>query len=338
MKRPMILWLTLNTGRNVSEAFFSCHRRDGFSASLSMSTSSSIGFQDPEYFLAQVETTVQKVLAQQADTDILKLENQEREAVGVARHLNARLQGLRKNNDCPRCWMQRAHCICQQCPPLPKGGVSLNRLFLLMHHKEIAMKVDTAKLLLAAFPEQCRLVVGGIGPQYQDSMKELVQAMTEGNNNCLLLFPGDDAKTISDIRAEDRVSSDEDKLDSSSIQYDLVVLDGTWAQARKLCSRYIPSHQDGGPRQVELSQRAVATLEAANDMSGHQLRRHAVAWKQVGTFAATCLLLRDLEVDQSKFDDMDREVNDWHQIERYQEFANDAARRELGPPRASSQE
>jgi DTW domain-containing protein YfiP len=371
----MTLWLTLYTGRNTFVAAFSSfHKRTAASSrvssassslssyssssSSSNSSSSSRSFLDPDYFLHQVETTVQNVLTQYDNsTDILQLQSQEREALGVARHLNARLQSLRNNNDCPRCWLQRAHCICEQCPPIihasssggssssSRGNNSLNRIFLLMHHKEIAMKVDTAKLILAAFPEQCRLVVGGIGPEYQASMKELIQAVTEETNKCLVLFPQDNAKSIAHIRTEDAVIRTEDAAnanyeDTTLLQYDLVVLDGTWAQAGKLHSRYIPSYENGGPRRVELSQQAVATLEQADDQSGHQLRRHSVAWKQVGTFEATRLFLRDLQGEMTKNDSYsaDPKVHVWKQIERYQEIANQAARRELGPPRESRQE
>jgi DTW domain-containing protein YfiP len=152
-----------------------------------------------------------------------------------------------------------------------------------------------------------------------------------------VLFPQDNAKSIAHIRTEDAANTNYE--DTTLLQYDLVVLDGTWAQARRLQSRYIPSHENGGPRRVELSRQAVATLEQADDRSGHQLRRHSVAWRRVGTFEATRLFLRDLQDEMTKNDSSsaDPELHDWKQIESYQEIANQAARRELGPPRESRQ-
>lgn len=290
---------------------------------------------DEDFFLRQVETTVQKVLSSCSSLDdkkeednILALPFHQREAVGVARHLHKRIQALRRNNDCPRCWMQRAHCICPNCPPatMPTESQKLKRIFLLMHHKEIAMKIDTAKLILAAFPHQCRLVVGGIGPEYQDSMKEMMQAM-QNNTNCLVLFPDENARTFQEI-----VAAEESKnhgTSSNGDEWDVIVLDGTWAQARKLHARYLS--EDGGPRRVQLSEEAVQMLqEQKGDNRGHQLRRHSITWRQVGTFEATRIFLRDF------FWDSHQDPPVWEQIQNYQEIANQAAKRELGPPRTSS--
>eukprot|EP00536_Pseudo-nitzschia_multiseries_P019516 jgi/Psemu1/61127/gm1.61127_g len=149
---------------------------------------------EENHFLNQVETTIAKVFRQQedygnpGDVNILDLPEEQRESFGIARNLDKRLKSLRKNNDCPRCWMQRKHCICNQCSSVlndaygigggnDDGGGSLKRIFLVMHHKEIGLKVDTAKLILAAFPFQCELVVGGIGPDHQDSMKEMLESI-----------------------------------------------------------------------------------------------------------------------------------------------------------------
>lgn len=244
----------------------------------------------------------------------------------------------------------------------------LNRIFLIMHHKEIALKVDTAKLILAAFPDKCRLVVAGIGPEYQESMKELQEAMqpehgesnsNNSNKNCLVLFPDDNAHSMEEILLQDGQHPSQDKTSDSGDTtikglatidpsnnhpaqdyqpYDLIVLDGTWAQARKIHSKYIPPIERGGPRRVQLSESAVATLQEANDQSGHQLRRHSTAWRQVGTYEATRLFLKDLETAlpaSSLVDTLDEEPPVWEQIAGYQAISNEAARRELGPARVS---
>jgi len=291
--------------------------------------------------------------------------------------------------------MQRKHCICDQCCSVigndddddddddsnnnhdsNNGGGVLKRIFLIVHHKEIGLKVDTAKLILAAFPFQCELVVGGIGPEFQTSMKELLQSIegnTNNNNNnkrrrtSLLLFPDETAKTLKEIVNEKRLGFSTSTSTSTSSQspnqqqqqqqqqgdadeYDLIVLDGTWAQARKFHSRYFPSvttNADGRDetssslQRVQLSEESVELLQEGSTKTGHQLRRHEIPWRQVGTFEAFRLFLRDWSQEfpsdnnNNKNNKKEGALELWEQIEAYQRIANDAALKELGPPRRS---
>ena len=185
------------------------------------------------------------------------------------------------------------------------------------------MKVDTAKLIMAAFPEKCRLVVSGIGPDHQKSMSEFMQAM-ENNSNCLILFPDETAQGLNDVIK----SAD----DTTKNLLDLVVIDGTWIQARKMHTRYIKPTEDGGPIRVKLSQKAVTALEQPQDNSAHQMRRHSITWRQVGTFEATRLFLKDL----NGLFPSTSSIPACEQIRHYQDIANEAAKVELGPPRQST--
>lgn len=278
---------------------------------------------DTERFLKQVETTVSRVLTRyEPDVEILSLPPPEREALGVARNLDDRLRAFRRNNDCPRCWLQRTHCICPECPSLetPAENVALagriNRIFVLMHHKEICLAVDTAKLILAAFPQRSRLIVGGIGPEFQESMEEFLIAM---KGDSLVLFPSDEAKTFDALKCE----YDDNKT------FDVCVIDGTWEQARKLYKRYIPDKAESGPTRVQLSQASLRLLESPghNDTvsTWRQLRRHPLAWREISTLAATRLLLKDLDTDP---------LADWSRLASYQQKADGGAREQLGEPRA----
>jgi hypothetical protein len=70
-------------------------------------------------FLSQVDVTVERVLNKHASSErIVDLPPKEREVLRVAHHLKERLHALRKNNDCPRCWLQRVNCFCERCPPV----------------------------------------------------------------------------------------------------------------------------------------------------------------------------------------------------------------------------
>ena len=47
----------------------------------------------------------------------------------------------------------------------------MRRLFVLIHHKEVALAVDTAKLLAMAYPSCCRLVLGALPSAERDAMR-----------------------------------------------------------------------------------------------------------------------------------------------------------------------
>mmetsp|Transcript_23394 Transcript_23394/g.47809 ORF Transcript_23394/g.47809 Transcript_23394/m.47809 type:complete len:446 (-) Transcript_23394:1665-3002(-) len=322
---------------------------------------------DENYFLNQVDTTIARVFHQQqdygnpGDVNILDLPEEQREAFGIGRNLDKRLKSLRKNNDCPRCWMQRKHCICEECSCVVDDdcGIdgstndnnrgSLKRIFLVMHHKEIGLKVDTAKLILSAFPFQCELVVGGIGPEHQDSMKGMLESIQDSKRTSLLLFPDETAKTLKEIVNQKKGTLAKTKLfqgcepnEQHQQQvddedgYDLIVLDGTWAQARKFHSRYFSSDDSRRSLQrVQLSEASVELLQEGSIETGHQLRRHEIAWRQVGTFEAFRLFMRDWSREfPSDKNNGDEALELWKQIESYQQISNDAALKELGPPRS----
>lgn len=312
---------------------------------------------DENYFLNQVEVTVSNVLGNANNMQILDLPVKQREAYGVAKNVDKRLRSLRKNDDCPRCWMQRYHCICDDCGPVvdcsddashtpdildhsnsPLG--SLKRIFLVVHHKEIGLKVDTAKLILAAFPFQCELVVGGIGPEHQESMKKMLESIQDPKRTSLLLFPDETAETLEEIVTKQRrtasvaTSIGESNSNDEEHEYDLIVLDGTWAQARKFHSRYFPPSDSSSLQRVKLSEASVELLHEGSTETGHQLRRHEIPWRQVGTFEAFRLFLRDWSREFPSFNHGDGKPEFWEQIESYQRIANEAAIRELGPPRS----
>ena len=315
--------------------------------SPSAESTTSLSPLNENYFLNQVEVTISNVFescgaSDQNNVEILDLPVDQREAFGVATNVDKRLRSLRKNNDCPRCWMQRYHCICEDCGPVeddrtnsPLGG--LKRIFLVVHHKEIGLKVDTAKLILAAFPFQCELVVGGIGPEHQLSMNKMLESVQDPNRTSLLLFPDETANTLEDIVMKQRQACSRTESvpnnGNDEHEYDLIVLDGTWAQARKFHSRYFPLESPTLQR-VKLSEASVELLHGGSTDSGHQLRRHDIPWRQVGTFEAFRLFLRDWSREFPSNTPKEGKLEFWEQIESYQRIANEAALRELGPPRS----
>lgn len=262
----------------------------------------------------------------------------DRETIGVASKLRTRLDSFARNKDCRRCWLQKRHCVCGSCPPLEGdnattttsyGGIeNVNRLFLLTHHKEICMVVDTAKIILSSFPNTSRLVVNGIGREFQPSMGEMLDVYNDalsGRSKCLILFPTDDAKTFDDIVVDSSSAAAADGDPKKG--WDVIVIDGTWQQARKMHSKYFPADSKEGLHRVQLSSNVVELLGADDsDIKGHQLRRHPTKWREISTHEATRLLLRDMH-SGGQFDGQSDAMS------HYQEILNAAARRQLGPPR-----
>ena len=113
-------------------------------------------------------------------------------------------------------------------------------------------------------------------------------------------YDNDASKTVthkSSIKSSHHISAAK-----NNGKFDIVVIDGTWSQARKIYSRYIPLEKDGGPQIVCLSQVSLDILGAHGDVhcvpngeqklsSGRQLRRHPIKWREISTLEATRLLL-----------------------------------------------
>jgi len=192
----------------------------------------------------------------------------ERESVAIARRLRRRLDSFARNGDCRRCWLQRAHCVCESCRPLDDLGPAVRRIYVYMHHKEVLLAVDTAKLILAAYAE-ARLVIAGLKGQPAEA--EMRAALEDGA--AVVLFPSDDAAPASALAGP----------------VDVVVIDGTWEQAQKLNAR-LPG------RRAKLDDDIVDELSRGE---GRQLRSHPTAWREVGTLAATRHFLGALGVSSA---------------------------------------
>jgi len=281
-------------------------------------------------FLLEVDETVQRVLAaydNNGDTPLSDVPECDRQELVIARALQTHLQDM--EHKCPICWLQHNnYCCCADCPPVNEDPV-LDRLFLVMHHREIGMGVDTAKLLLMSHPTRCRLVVAGIGSKYQSSMRELEDVIANSNNrNCLVLFPDEASRPFHEI-ANERKEATRDLPNHDG--WNLIVIDGTWQQARRIKKRYFEEESSRPIVQTtRLSDKTLSKLE--RDMidgelnPGHQLRKHSSSSRKVGTFEAVRLFLGDLQAEAAH-DTM--EVNNdtppsWIQMEKYQQIANNA--------------
>lgn len=199
-----------------------------------------------------------------------------------------------------------------------KGRGRVGRLFVLMHFKEVGLAVDTSKLLLLAYPPaavpsdsqplwgagtagaptvsegsvgDAWLVVGGIGRLDQEAMEMMLASCEAGN--ALVLFSLKDAVTFDELCTTKRLGEpvlggEREAGGQGGRSWDVVVIDGTWAQARKLLAT-LPAL--AACPKVRLSDAAVA--EIGSDKSrescsstGRQLRHHPIAWREVSVLQA----------------------------------------------------
>lgn len=161
------------------------------------------------------------------------------------------------------------------------------------------MVVDTAKIIFAAFPDQARIVVGGIPAKYQTAMQEM--NLSIARNEAAVLFPTDQAPTVKQLFRENDITT-------SSLPRSIILIDGTWVQARRLYKRYVANCAT-----VQLSSVGLG-------VEGRQLRPHPIPVREIATAHALGLFLQEAGWAS-------QETVDCFQM--YQVVAKEAARRQL---------
>ncbi|MEZ4270408.1 MAG: tRNA-uridine aminocarboxypropyltransferase [Myxococcota bacterium] len=113
---------------------------------------------------------------------------------------------------CPACLMHQTLCIC---PELPKLTLR-HRICLVMHREEVRKTTNTGRLAKLCMPDTQMLIHG--------DQKHPAVLTGAPERHRLLLFPHADAQVLTKGHAKDR-------------RLTLVVPDGTWRQASKMCRR-----------------------------------------------------------------------------------------------------
>uniref|UniRef100_A0A7S0N4B5 tRNA-uridine aminocarboxypropyltransferase n=1 Tax=Pyramimonas obovata TaxID=1411642 RepID=A0A7S0N4B5_9CHLO len=243
---------------------------------------SALGSQAPEH-IRRISDEVARLLSKPPAATMPETEGkaweikqyppQERESVITARKLATKLSYL-QGETCPHCWLQRNHCICSQVQPLPMR----HRLWIYSHLDEVLLAADTSKLLLAAYPQTARLVVNGL-PSLEQEMKDALA----GSARAFVLFPAENATSFDQLAAAVAPGGTAGDDGSEGEAWDIVVLDGTWEQARKLNSRLDPEIP-----------RVVLGRALDGHVPAHTLRAHPTPFRRISTLEATALLLRDM--------------------------------------------
>ena len=144
-------------------------------------------------------------------------------------------QKLSRFSACMACTL--SPCICDRLPPLRLS----HRLWVVQHHKEALRTTASGKLLLLAHPDS-HLLVSGV-PAHDEELQRLCMLPTTA-----LLWPAPDACSPQELLCSlATASADDSDGTSGDCQrhrptpcLDLVVLDGTWNQARHM-ARSLPT-------------------------------------------------------------------------------------------------
>ncbi|MCP3100102.1 DTW domain-containing protein [Myxococcus sp. K15C18031901] len=111
---------------------------------------------------------------------------------------------------CPRCFLPTALCLCAELPRI----LTRTELLVIRHHKETLKSTNTARMAALALP-RCHIVSYGSPGQPFDA------SVLEDDGDTWLLFPDAQQSPTADTAPPRR----------------LIVLDGSWGQARRMVQR-----------------------------------------------------------------------------------------------------
>jgi len=188
---------------------------------------------------------------------------------------------------CARCRRPQVVCYCAQLPQLP----TRTRVVVLQHPRERRVGIGTARMAQLALPNSFLHV----GINFADD--PVVHALLSGTAPSYLLFPGPDARDVRELALEQPIT--------------LVVVDGTWSQARTL---------------VRLNPALAALPRIAftpRRRSAYDRIRREPADFCVSTIEALAEVLNVLEPDGQPFDPL---LVPFHaMVERQERFASEVA-------------
>ncbi|MEO6027407.1 MAG: tRNA-uridine aminocarboxypropyltransferase [Candidatus Binatia bacterium] len=165
---------------------------------------------------------------------------------------------------CHRCLRPTSHCYCEHLTPI----ASRTRVVFLQHPREYRMPIGTARMTNLGLANS-ELHVGA-----DPDLHPRVQALTENPSGTALLFPGDDAIEPWNLPGGPPTT--------------LVVIDGTWIQAKKMLER------------SERLQRLPRVAFTPSQPGAYRIRREPAA-HCLATVEAVVQVLGRLENDPERF-------------------------------------
>ena len=222
--------------------------------------------------------------------EILAAEVHDREALMVTSQLALHSGKIKRMKACLACTLHP--CICEAFRPLRLG----HRLWVVSHCKEVLRTTSTGKILLLAHP-RCTLLVGG-WPSHDARIAEVA-----ARESAVLLYPSEGALTPAELLGATHAAADaaaatataahaaDDDVAAARAEagvLDIILVDGTWNQARHLAQQKLPA----ALRRVAVSMDERSIFGSLVRRQG-ELRQQAGRVSTVEAYAQLALALGD---------------------------------------------
>jgi DTW domain-containing protein YfiP len=183
---------------------------------------------------------------------------------------------------CGLCWLSIPECICRSANPISSFP---HRLVVIVHPEEFARSSNTGALpQVCMLPQNITVLVRGV-PEHDAEIASLCK-----EPYTFVLFPGQGARTFAEFvkSVTPQSQTEQSQTDPCEITYNIIIVDGTWTQAKKL-ERSIP---------LDVPRICLASLESLPEELKRPMREHSDSSK-VCTLAATIQLLSEMRCEPS---------------------------------------
>ncbi|XP_060700588.1 tRNA-uridine aminocarboxypropyltransferase 2 isoform X2 [Hemiscyllium ocellatum] len=187
-----------------------------------------------------------------------------------------------KRPTCSRCSRPQKVCLC---PFLPVHPLNVSTcLYIVQHPAEGSRVLRTVPLLAACLPaDKCKVFVGR---RFSEDRHPELAAVCQSLST-LILYPGPEAKNLEEL-----------ELDSSLSPYNIIIIDGTWSQAKGM---FYGNSLFRFPKQVILRPlRALCSFQLQHGAQIHHSKEHLI---KNGLYA------KSMPKNKRKLNRMERLVN-----------------------------
>jgi len=122
------------------------------------------------------------------------------------------IEAVKDQRWCQNCWLLREVCICSRLNPIE--SLQNITIHLLMHFKEYKRSSNTGYLLKSLLPHNTKVYIFGLEEDWEKLLSEV------NNQQVCVMYPKEDSVEVSESMNQEHLH--------------VVVLDGTWRQARKI--------------------------------------------------------------------------------------------------------